>query len=407
MAPSLDLTDPAAFVRNDPYAYWQEIRVRSPVFWHPPAAGRPGFWVVSRYADVRACYDDGQRLGSARGTVLDVLLHGDDSAGGKMLAVTDRPRHRALRSLMLRAFSPRVLGEVVRRVEERTARLVEETVGRGTVDFAADVAAHIPLNTICDLLSIPGRDRAELLAWSKTALASERPDGDRLDALEARNEIVLYLVELALERRARPGDDVISMLASAEADGRPLTPEEIALNCYSLLLGGDESSRMSAITAVLVLARHPGQWRALREGRIGVDTAVEEILRWATPGMHFARTARCDLTLGGQRVRAGDIVTLWNTSANNDETVFDRPRTLDLARRPNPHLALGHGPHFCVGAALGRAELRALLTALTAHAGTIEQAGEGRRIYSTFLHGYSSLPVTFRPRRSAPRPDRP
>lgn len=398
MSPSLDLTDPATFVRNDPYEFWHRVRGESPVYWHPAAAERPGFWVVAGYDDVMSCYGDWKRLSSARGNVLDVLLRGGDSAGGKMLAVSDRPRHRHLRNLMLRAFSPRVLGDVVRKVEERAQELISTVTELGSFDFAAEVAEHIPMNTICDLLSIPAQDRKQLLLWSKEALASEHQEGARLDALEARNEIVLYLMELGFERRAKPGDDVISMIATAEVDGRPLTPEEIALNCYSLLLGGDESSRMTAISSVLAFTRYPDQWRGLREGTIDLDTAVEELLRWATPGMHFARTALSDFSLGGQQVRAGDIVTFWNTSANNDETVFAEPRTLDLSRRPNKHLTFGHGPHFCVGAALGRAELRALLQALVTSVRDIEPDGEPQRIYSNFLYGYGSLPVAFQPR---------
>lgn len=398
MSLSLDLTDPATFVENDPHAFWRRVRREQPVYWHPKAPGRPGFWVVAGYDDVLSCHGDFKRLSSARGNVLDVLLRGGDSAGGTMLAVTDRPRHRQLRTLMLRAFSPRVLDGVVRRVEERTAELIRTVAERGSFDFAAEVAEHVPMNTICDLLSVPVEDRAELLAWNKAALSSDGPDGVQLDALEARNEIVLYLMDLVFERRANPGDDVISMIAGAEVDDRPLTPEEIALNCYSLILGGDESSRMTAISSVLAFARHPDQWRGLRKGAIDVDTAVEELLRWATPGMHFARTALVDLDIGGQRVRAGDVVTFWTTSANNDEGVFAAPRVLDLSRTPNRHLTFGHGPHFCVGAALGRAELSALLRALVAFVDEIELDAEPARIYSNFLYGHSSLPVTFRPR---------
>lgn len=398
MSLSIDLTDPATFVENDPHEFWQRVRRERPAYWHPSTSGRPGFWVVAEYSEVLSCYGNWKQLSSARGNVLDVLLHGGDSAGGKMLAVTDRPRHRQLRNIMLRAFSPRVLGGVVRRVEERTAELMRTVTELGSFDFAAEVAEHIPMNTICDLLSIPAQDRKDLLVWSKAALASDDPDSAQLDALEARNEIVLYLMDLAFERRSKPGHDVISMIAGAEVDGHPLTPEEIALNCYSLILGGDESSRMTAISSVLAFTQYPDQWQGLREGTIAVDTAVEELLRWATPGMHFARTALCDFTLRGQQVRAGDIVTFWTTSGNNDETVFASPRDLDLSRDPNKHLTFGHGPHFCVGAALGRAELSALLRALVASVDEIELDGVPPRIYSNFLYGYSSLPVTFHPR---------
>ncbi|MFI2432687.1 cytochrome P450 [Streptomyces sp. NPDC018693] len=389
----LDLTDATAFVRHDAYEFWRDVRKHRPVYWHE---GKPGFWVVARHADVLSCYADVRSLSSARGTVLDVLLSGGDSAGGKMLAVTDRPRHRELRNLMLRAFSPRVLGAVAEKVRERTSRLIKTVAGQGEIDFAAEVAEHIPMNTICDLLSIPEADREKLLRWNKLALSSDDAESDRLDSLEARNEIIGYFMDLARHRRGDPGDDVISMIATAEAGGRPLTLEEAALNCYSLVLGGDESSRVSAICAVKTFAEHPAQWRALREGSAAIDTAVEEVLRWATPAMHFARTATRDMRIGGRRVRAGDIVTLWNTSANNDEEVFDQPRRFDPTRSPNKHLSFGHGPHFCVGAFLGRAELRALLSALTESVAEIEMCGEPAPIYSNFLNGYASLPVAFR-----------
>ncbi|MGW4380380.1 cytochrome P450 [Kitasatospora sp. NPDC004531] len=388
-----DLTDPTTFVRHDVHAFWREVRATRPVYWHP---GDPGFWVVARHADVLACYSDARALSSGRGTVLDVLLSGGDSAGGQMLAVTDRPRHRELRSLMLRAFSPQVLGPVRQKVRERTARLIGAVAGRGEFDFAAEVAEHVPMQTICDLLSVPAADRESLLGWNKLALSAEDADSDRLDSLEARNEIIGYFMDLARHRRGAPGDDVVSMIATAEVGGAPLTLEAVALNCYSLVLGGDESSRVSAICAVKAFAEHPEQWRALRDGSIGVDTAVEEVLRWATPARHFARTATRDTVIGGRRVRAGDIVTMWNTSANNDEEVFDRPERFDPARTPNKHLSFGHGPHFCVGAFLGRAELHALLSALIGSVSGIELCGEPAPIYSNFLNGFSSLPVAFR-----------
>ncbi|MCI4061485.1 cytochrome P450 [Micromonospora sp. R77] len=389
----LDLTDPTTFVRNDPHDFWREVRRTRPVYWQD---GNPGFWVVARHADVLACYADVTALSSAYGTVLETMLHGRDPAGGKMLAVTDRPRHRELRNLMQRAFSPRVLGAVERNVHRRAARLIETVVERGEFDFATEVAEHIPMNTICDLLSIPEADRPRLLQWNKLAVSVDAADADQIDSFEARSEIVGYFMEIAQHRRRVPGDDVISMIATAQVGDRQLTLEEVALNCYSLILGGDESSRVSAICAVKALAEHQGQWRALRSGGANVDTAVEEVLRWATPAMHFARTAIRDVEIGGQAVRGGDIVTMWNVSANNDEDVFGMPRRFDLTRWPNRHVSFGHGPHFCVGAFLGRAELRALLSAMTRSVTDIQLTGKPLPIYSSFLQGYSSLPVAFR-----------
>lgn len=392
---ALDLTDPAACLRPDWHTFWGGVRDHDPVYWHEARGDRAGFWVVSRYADVVAAYTDSARLSSARGTVLDVLLQGDDSAGGRMLAVSDRPRHRVLRSLMLRAFSPRVLGETVERVHHRAQELIGQVTQAGTFDFAAEVAEHIPMGTICDLLSIPPADRADLLRWNKSALSSEEADAEPYAALEARNEILMYLVDLATHRRAHPGDDVVSLMSTATVDGDLLPIDDVALNCYSLILGGDESSRVSAICAVKAFADFPSQWRAVRDGDVAVDTAVEEVLRWATPALHFARTATTDLIVGDRSVGMGDIVTLWNISANFDDREFEAPGTFQVARTPNKHVSFGSGPHFCLGAHLGRAELRALLTALAKSVARIDLAGPPRPIYSTFLNGYSSLPVTF------------
>jgi cytochrome P450 len=296
---------------------------------------------------------------------------------------------------MMRAFSPRVLGDVATRVHRRAEDLIRKVTQVGSFDFATEVAEHIPMGTICDLLSIPSADRWDLLRWNKNALSSDEAEADPFGALEARNEILRYLTDLAAQRRARPGDDVVSMIATATVGGEPLPIEDVALNCYSLILGGDESSRVSAISAVKAFADFPGQWCAVRNGDVAVDTAVEEVLRWATPALHFARTATAELELGGRQIHAGDIVTVWNISANFDEREFDRPRWFQVARTPNNHVSFGRGPHFCLGAYLGRAELRALLTALVGTVSHIELAGTPQRIYSNFLNGYSTLPVTF------------
>ncbi|MFI0967509.1 cytochrome P450 [Streptomyces sp. NPDC021080] len=388
---ALDLADPACFVEHDPYAYWERMRRSEPVRWHPPVGERPGFWAVARHRDVQSCYMDAARLSSARGTVLDVLLRGGDSAGGRMLAVMDRPRHRELRQVMLRAFSPRVLGHVEDAVRRRADALVTAVVGAGEADAAHDIAEHLPINTVCDLLELPASDRPLLLEWNKRALSSESAEDDPFDALEARNEILSYFVDVVRERRRRPGEDVISMIADARVGDEPMTEDDLALNCYSLILGGDESTRVTMIGALHALGTHEEQWRRLHTGEVTVKSAVEEVLRWVTPAMHFARTATADLRIGPAEVSAGDIVTLWNISANNDPTVFAQPRRFDVGREHNPHLALGHGPHFCLGAFLGRLELSAVLDSLVRRVHRIEILREPPRLYSNFLFGHSAL----------------
>ncbi|OKK05010.1 cytochrome [Streptomyces sp. CB03234] len=399
-AAGVDLTDPQTFLNDKDglVSLWREFRREAPVHWHP-VRGRavPGFWVLSRYHDIMEVYRDNKRFTSERGNVLATLLEGGDSAAGQMLAVTDGRRHRELRNLLLKAFAPRVLEPVVEGVRQRADRLVREAVARGTVDFAQDVAEHIPMATIADLLGVPPADRDYLLSLTKEALSAEEADRSAEDAVVARNELLLYFSDLAEDRRDDPRDDVVSVLATATVDGRPLTEQEIVFNCYSVIIGGDETSRLSMICGMHELIRHPEQWRRLRAGEVTVDSAVEEVLRWVSPAMHFGRRALEDVEIGGRVIRAGDVVTLWNSSANYDEEVFTDPEVFDLGRTPNKHVSFGYGPHFCLGAYLGRAEIHALLSALRTHVEDAALIGPAVPIHSNFLHGYSSLPVSLRP----------
>jgi cytochrome P450 len=388
-----DLADPLTHAGHDLRDLWRRLQTEDPVYWHEPGAARSGFWVLSRYDDIVAAYRDSRRYSSAHGNVLASLLAGGDTAGGRMVPVTDGPHHAAMRKLLSSAFAPRYLEPVERRVRAETARLLADAVERGRCDFARDVAAHVPVATICGLLGVPAEDQPFLLGQTSAALSSDVPGQPASESWRARNEILLYFTSLTQERRKAPRDDVISLLANSTA----MTPDEAILNCYSLIIGGDETTRLSMVGAVAAFVEHPDQWELLRRGEVTVEAAVEEVLRWTTPAMHAGRTATEDVTLHGRHIRAGDIVTLWNTSANRDESVFPGPDRFHVRRSPNRHLAFGYGAHFCLGAALARIELAALLDALRTTVSRIEPAGAAQRIYSTFLTGYSSLPVTLEP----------
>ncbi len=307
---------------------------------------------------------------------------------------------REIRNLMLKSFSPRALAPVADRVRARTSRLISEAVERGEFDFATDIADHIPINTIGDLMDVPPADRPKLVDWNNQTLSRHSSQHSELEEFLARNEILLYFSALAQERRRNPGDDVISTLATGEVDGEPLSEDEIVFNCYSLILGADESSRMSSIGGILALARYDEQWRALKDATVSVDTAVEEVLRWTTPAMHFGRRAVVDAQIGDTPVAAGDIVTLWNSSANFDEEVFADSLRFDLARTPNKHVAFGYGPHFCLGAFLGRAHVGAVLHALREQVRTACQG-------SSVCRPPVPVPCTARGRRAPPRSHRP
>jgi cytochrome P450 len=393
---TLNLADPRLHAESELSAVWRRLREHAPVHWNPATDSAPGFWVVTRHADVTAVYRDSAGFTSEGGNVLETLLAGGDTAAGRMLAITDGEKHAGLRRILMSAFSPRALEPIVDSVRRTVTRLLRDAIEKGSCDFAADVAAGIPLGAICDLLGVPESDRAYVLSLTSSALGSHDADSTVADAWIAKSEILLYFANLARDRRDSGHADVIALLAGSQVNGLPLDDDEIMLNCYSLILGGDETARLSMVGAALALLDHPGQWQALKRGDTPIDTAVEEILRWTTPALHSGRTATADTEIGGRPIKAGDIVTVWNASANRDERVFDAPDELRLDRTPNKHVTFAYGPHFCLGAYLARAEIGAVLTGLRDLVADMEQTGPARPVYSNFLSGLSSLPVALK-----------
>ncbi|MFD8813369.1 cytochrome P450 [Streptomyces sp. NPDC059627] len=397
MAPSPadvpNLVDPKSHLDHDMPEVWRFLRTQDPVHWHGPTSEGPGFWVVSRYDDIVRVLRDDDRFTSEKGNVLATMLKGGDMSAGSMLAVSDGSYHTSLRKLLHEAFSPRALAGVERHVRRIAGQLTVDAVEKGECDFARDIASAIPLETICDLLDIPQGDRQDVARLTKSALASDYENPEAHADMAARSAIVVYFQNLVAERRKAPGTDPISLMATAEVDGRRLQDLDIVLNCYSLIMGGDETSRLAMIGAVRAFVRNPDQWRTLKDRGSSVDVAAEEVLRWTTPAMHFGRTATADVGLRDRTIRSGDLVTLWLNSGNRDEAVFHEPDRFDITRSPNRHLALGHGRHFCLGAHLGRIEIRAMLDALRTFVSGIRQTGPERWIYSNFLTGMSSLPV--------------
>ncbi|NBF00468.1 cytochrome P450 [Nonomuraea sp. KC401] len=384
---ALDLLDPELHATHDLTPVWRWLRAHDPVRRHER------FWSVTRHADVLRVVRDPETFSSLRGNMLRTLLRGHDPGAGKMLVVTDGPKHARLRRLLTPGFGPRTLGTVTRSIEEATRDLLGALVRRGGGDFVAEVAAQVPLRAICELLGVPEADRQRVLELTGEAMLGETPPAERAGrtpptAMIAQSEILLYYTRLAARRRTAPGDDVISLLV-----GSDLTEEEVLLNCYNLIIGGDETARLAMAGGLLALATYDKEWARLREDPALVDPAVEEILRWTTPAAHVGRVATRDAQLAGRRVAAGEAVALWTVSANRDEAVFDDPDRFDVGRTPNRHLTFGHGPHFCLGAQLARAELRALLAELRASVSAITVTGPVTWLPSNFVNGVGTLPV--------------
>ncbi|WP_051716580.1 cytochrome P450 [Streptomyces sp. NRRL F-5727] len=397
-----DLTDPVVHAERDLRPLWRHLRRHRPVAHHATPDGR-GFWVVTPHQLVEEVCVSAERFTSVRGNTLGTLLAGGDPAGGGMLAVSDGPRHRSVHRELMRAFTAQALAPYRERIVARIDGLVRAAVARGEADFAREVARPIPMAAVCDMLGVPEGDREALYADASHTLASETPVTDDVSTRLARQEILLYFARLVRSLRGEPGDDLLGLLVRMTESEIGLTEDELLYNCYSLLLGGEETTRYTMSGTVQALADHPDQWRRLVRGEVALDTAVEELLRWTTAPMHVGRTAVRDTELGGVRIAEGDIVTAWISAANDDETTFDEPRRLDLGRTPNRHLAFLRGPHTCPGARLVRIEMTALLTALVTHADGWEITGRAVPVYSTFMQGLSSLPVRFVPR-VGPRP---
>ncbi|MFD6419496.1 cytochrome P450 [Streptomyces sp. NPDC060194] len=390
----IDLLDPGPFGRN---AFWETftwLRANAPVYRHPEPDG-DGFWVLSKHRDIVKVYADSDTFSSAQGMRLGSEPAAVAAVTQRMLIVSDAPHHTRLKRALYQAFGPQQMPRLEALVTEVVGELVAEAAERDELDFI-DLAKQLPNRVVCAMMGIPRRDWAWIGALTTDAFDSP----DESVRSNAHSEIFLYFIELLNERRARPGDDLVSQIAHDtlvdEGDGtaRPLSDEEIVFNCNGVLSGANETTRYSAAGAVHMFAELPEQWELLRSlGPAGIGPAVEEILRWTTPGVHALRTVVRDTEIGGHRIAAGERVTLWNVSANRDEDVFDTPHAFRVDRKPNRHVAFGHGRHLCLGARLARFELGALLTEMLSTLDGFELTGPALFNESNFTWGIRSLPV--------------
>lgn len=389
----IDLASPRLHAEHELDEIWRHLRANHPVYWQQPRGEQRGFWVITRYADVFKVYQDKADFTTENGNALGTLLTGGDSASGTMLAVTDGLRHHQIRNVLMKGLSPRTLDLIANSLQETVDGLLRTARDKGECDAAHDISSNVPLAAICDLLEIPESHRKYLLGLTAHAWSSDYADEPPDESWVAKNEILLYFSQLAKQRQGGDHNDMVSLLANCRIDGDPLSQAEVMANCYGLMIGGDETGRHAITGAILALIENPDQWRALKSGDIDLKTATEEVLRWTVPSLHGGRTATRDVVINGHEIKAGDVVSVWISSANRDETVFDDPDKFDLGRTPNKHFTFAHGSHFCLGHRLGRMEVHAVLDGLRRLVANLEQIGEEKWIYSSILHGMSSLPV--------------
>jgi cytochrome P450 len=339
-------------------------------------------------------YRDPATFSSAGGILLRPENYGGDPGGGRTLALTDPPRHRQLRALVDDWFSPRSVRVLDAEMRDVARDVIMQALERETCDFVTDIAARIPLYVICKMMGVPRSEWERLFTLTNEAFGA----GDALDRRLAHLEILQYFEDLAKMRAKSPADDLVSVLATAEIDSRKLTSDEILLNCDNLLVGGTENTRIAASGGMLAFLQHPDQWQALSAEPALLHSAVEEVLRWTSTATHIMRTATRPVTIRGRQIEAGERVTLWNPSANRDESVFGNPDRFLVDRKPNRHVALGTGEHFCLGGTLGRAELRLVYEELLRNTQRIELDGTPVMLSSIVVNGLEHLPVRLVPR---------
>jgi cholest-4-en-3-one 26-monooxygenase len=399
------LSDPGFFIDHDPHPLWKELRERDPIHW-TEGLGKP-FWSVTRYDDIISVVSEPQLFSSAYLIGLPSspemeLMTPQMLGSGEMMLMTDPPMHGAMRRAFNRLMLPRAVGRYEAPGPQLVREILDEAMTRGECDFVVDVAARLPMAFICEIMGIPRKDWPNMFKWGNMVAGNEDPEyqvesGSALDTRqEGSRNIGHYCLEAALERRGRSdNEDLLTVLGNATLNGRLLTRTELVHNGLLYVGAGLETTRNAISAGLLALLEHPAQLDLLRAHPEIMPSAVEEVLRWASPVTHFARVATRDAELGGRQIREGDRIALWFPSANRDEAVFDNPYTFDLRRTPNEHVAFSKGEHFCAGAHLARLELRLTLQALLPRVKQIALTGKVERLRSNFLAGIKHMPVRF------------
>jgi len=398
-----------AFV--DPAAYADEARLHeafgvlrreSPVHW-VEAEGFNPFWAITRHADVAAIETNVAVFRNEPRPLLLPAIADARPAPLRTLIHMDAPDHTALRGLT----APWFHHKLVKQMTDRMAELAREQVDRmaesgGECDFARDVAMYFPIQVINSLLGLPDEDVPRLLKLTQELFGNADPELRRGETAEEAQAVVFdfftYFNALTHERRANPTEDLASVIANAEMDGRQLNPGELMSYYIIIATAGHDTTSSTISGGLLALLENPAELQRLRDDPSLMATAADEMIRWVTPVKHFMRTATADYSLRGVTIRKGQSVLLSYPSANRDEDVFEEPMRFDVGRSPNKHLAFGMGPHFCLGATLARLEIQAIFNEMLPRLEWIELAGEAEFMQTTFVGGPKHLPVRYKMR---------
>ncbi|MEV0000244.1 cytochrome P450 [Streptomyces sp. NPDC050848] len=401
-----DATDPDLLQSRIPFPEFAQLRQTAPVWWCPQPRGITGFddegyWAVTRHADVKYVSTHPELFSSTENTAVirfNEHITRDQIEVQKLIMLNmDPPEHTRVRQIVQRGFTPRAIRTLETALRDRARTIVEEArrnaATDGTFDFVTQVAVELPLQAIAELIGVPQEDRSRIFEWSNKMIAYDDPEYAITEEIgaEAAMELIGYSMNLAAARKECPAKDIVTQLVAAEGQGN-LSSDEFGFFVLLLAVAGNETTRNAISHGMHAFLTHPDQWELFKRERPA--TAAEEIVRWATPVVSFQRTATQDTEIGGQKIRQGDRVGLFYSSANNDPEVFENPETFDITRDPNPHLGFGGGgPHFCLGKSLAINEIELIFNALADELPDLTLVSEPRRLRAAWLNGIKELRV--------------
>jgi cytochrome P450 len=411
-----EFVDPHAYARSGyPHASWTRLRREAPLHWCEPPLIVP-FWAVTRHAHICEIskqpdlFLNGKGIVPATREIAERIARGEKGPFDAMQTIItmDPPKHRKFRKVASPFFTPHALARLDETIDASAQRLVDrlydaQVGGEGRCDFAMDVAAQHPLRILGTILGVSQQDEERILRLTQELFAGDdpefqRPEADREQAMRNLGvEFLQYFGKIIADRRARPSDDLASILANAEVDGARMGDVETLGYYLIVFTAGHDTTRNALAGGMHALVEHPAALAQLRSDPKGlVADAVEEIVRWTTPVNYMMRTASRDTELAGQKIRAGDRLLLFYASANRDEDVFEAPFEFRIDRHPNPHLGFGIGEHFCLGAHLARRSQRALFAELAGRLREVEIDGPVERLAASFVAGIKHLPLRYR-----------
>ena len=408
LPPGFDFTDPDIYTERLPVEELAELRKSAPIWWNEQPLGVGGFddggyWVVTKHKDVKEISRRSDVFSSMTKTALPRYKEGtvaEHIERGKFVLLNmDAPHHTHLRKIISRAFTPRAIEMLRDELRERANAIADTAAREGSGDFVEQVSCELPLQAIAGLMGVPQEERKKLFDWSNQMVGDLDPEFENNDAIGASIELIMYAMQMAADRNANPRDDLVTKLVQADVEGHKLSDDEFGFFVILLAVAGNETTRNSITHGMHAFTEFPDQWELYKKLRPA--TAVDEIVRWATPVTSFQRTALQDTELGGVSIKAGQRVVMVYRSANFDEEVFDDPMSFNIMRDPNPHVGFGGtGAHYCIGANLARMTIDLMFNAIADAMPDLTPLGKPERLRSGWLNGIKHWNVDYTGSRS-------